>query len=661
MKKRISFLWVIVCLLGYSPQVQAQTSGEAYFTQANSLLRKSNCEDAEKAMKLYNRAKKEDVHLRSDCDKRIKKCLTIIKKGCSVALKLSTDSVMIPYQGGDYQVGILSSKNWNIQGLQDWIKTESFDKNSLILKCRDQNNSTLPRVSNLTIKSGEYLRQLKVIQAGREEYVKPDATTLSFPSSGNVENLDIESNVKWDVTSIPSWCKVEKGDSSIRIIVSPNDRVMERVDDIVIISPSGKNDVVIKLYQGAGEEHLTLSQNDIKLPSEGGKHYMKVYTDADNWFIGDFPNWLIVNRVGKDSICIESRKNIPNGQERSGSVQIRTDRQTAGVMVTQAARMAIDEIFGPKRVNGSNISLGITASYTMPFVSTSAGGDYVGSVVDYSLGNSTENASYTSAVGYSVGLFADIRLGRNSNIFLMPGINFTQMKYKNEFGLNTTYTMPYNSYQFMRGEVQNAYKEEYSHTMIEVPILVSYRIPVTNISHVQLNLGPVLNFGLTSKMELSGNTDSEQMHLYNRLTYERANNSNYLRHVAASADFNLYQSCVAWTESYTTGNVADINHHDIFTESPLKRINYGLRAGAAYEYAGLSFGIYYTMMLSNMANKGYWENKRWTVLNESDQVMTGYKQHIHTLEFKLAYTLRYLGQKKKKSEVSPSMSEILGR
>ena len=147
-------------------------------------------------------------------------------------------------------------------------------------------------------------------------------------------------------------------------------------------------------------------------------------------------------------------------------------------------------------------------------------------------------------------------------------------------------------------------------------------------------------------MEFSGNTDSEQMHLYNRYTNDRADNANYLRHVGANADFNLYQPCVSWKESYTTGNVADINHHDTFTESPLHRFNWGLRAGAAYEIAGLSFGLYYTMMLSNMANKVYWENKRWTVLNESNQVMTGYKQRIHTLEFKLAYTLRYLGMKK---------------
>jgi hypothetical protein len=559
-------------------------------------------------------------------------------------LELSTDVVEIPYQGGDYQVGVISSKNWDVDGLQEWINTESYDRGSLILQCRDQNNSTRERISNLMVKSGDLYKSLKVIQAARPEYIEVDATSLAFPSKGTTEQIGVESNAKWDVSSIPSWCRVEKGDSTIRIIVSPNDRIMERVDDIVIVSPN--KSVTIKIYQGAGDEKLTLSQNNIVFPAEGGKHYMKVYTDAENWFVGDFPSWINVQRISKDSICLVTGKNVANGEERSGSVQVKTDRQTAGIFVTQAARPAVDVIFGPKRINGSNFSVGISASYYMPFVNTTAGGDYVGSVVDYSLGNSSENASYKSATGYSFGLFADIRLYKN--IYLIGGVNFSQIKYKNEFGLNTTLKVPYNSYQYVKGEVQNSYTEEYSHTMIEVPILASYRFPINDISHVQLNLGPVLNFGMSSKMNFSGNSDSQTMHMYNQSTHTQVGNSNYLHQTSASSEFNLYQPCVAWTESYTTGNVADISHHDTFTDSPMHRFNWGLRAGAAYEIAGLSFGLYYTMMLSNMANDGYWSNKRWTVLNESDHVMGGYKHRIHTLEFKLAYTLRYLGQKNKK-------------
>ena len=645
MKKKGFTIWTVLALLGLPLSIYGQTSAEDLFIRANSLMKKGTCDEARKAIELYNRAKKADADLRSDCDKRILKCQAIIKKGCNVSLDLSTDIVEIPFQGGDYQVGIISQKDWNVDGLQEWIKTESIDKNKLILQCREQNNSTRERISNLTVKSGNLYKSLKVVQAARPEYIEVGATSLSFPPSGTAEVVNIESNAFWDVSSVPSWCKVEKEGNSIRIIVSPNDRVLERIDDIVIVSPN--KEVTIKIYQGAGEEHLALSQNNIVLPAEGGKHFMKIYTDADNWFIGDFPSWLNVVRVSSDSICIESGKNIPNGQERSGSVQVKTDRQTAGVMVTQAAREAADLIFpDSKIVGGRNFSIGVSASYDMPFVAASAGGDYVGSVVDYSLGNNQENASYKSAKGYNFGVFADMRLYKN--IFLMAGVNFTQIKYTNEFNLGTTLIIPRTSYQYLKGDVMNSYKEEYSHTMIEVPILASYRFKLNDASHVQLNLGPVLNFGISSKMKFSGNTDSGSMRLYYTGTNNRADNATYFHNTSASANFNLYQPCVLWTESYTTGNIADVPHHDEFNDSPLHRVNCGLRFGAAYEIAGVSFGLYYTAMLSNMANKGYWENKRWTVLNESNQIMTGYKQRIHTLEFKMAYTMRYLRLKRNK-------------
>ena len=644
MEQKKLFLLATVGLMSLSQQVLAQQkSGSDLFKQANTLLKKGSCNDARQAIDLYNEAKKTNTNLKQDCYDKILKCQTIIKKNCGApSLELSQNVVEIPYQGGESQVGVISAKKWDVAGAKEWISTRLGEKNSLVVSCLEPNNSTREREITLRVKSGDLYKSLQVIQAARPEYIEVGAQNLNFTSSGASEKISVESNAEWNVTSIPSWCRVEKGDSAIRIIVQPNDRVMERMDDIVIVSPN--KSVTIKIYQGAGDEQLTLSQNNIVLPGGGGKHYMKVYTDADNWFIGDFPNWINVSKVGTDSICIETGKNVPNGQERSGSVQIRTDRQVAGVMVTQAAREPIDVIWGDATlVRSRRISFGISASYDMPFLATSAGGDYVGSVVDYSLGNSTENASYTSKTGFSVGLFADMRLYRN--IFLIAGLNFTHIKYKNTFDLTTPYTMPH-TYQYLKGDVQNSYQEEYSHSMLEIPILASYRFKLNDVSHIQLNFGPVLNFGLSSKMKLTGNTDSETMHLYNKETNTLANNSNYIRHTATSADFNLYQPCVLWTESYTTGNVADVQHHDEFNASPLHRFNFGLRAGVAYEIAGISVGLYYTMMLTNMANKGYWENKRWTVLNESNTVMAGYKQRIHTLEFKLAYTLRYVGLNK---------------
>lgn len=644
---KVLLLMLVACLSMFSTVCSAQSCGEKL--RAASELKKAGIANNDigklnQAVYLFRQVSQCDPDMRSRCTKEVNAINKIIKS-LKPDLAISTSEVTIPYQGGARQIDVVSSGKWVVEGKNDWCDIEEFEGNSFAVKCLEANNDTRKKVANLMVKNGSIFKSIKVIQEGRPEYIEVGAQSLSFPAKGTEDDITIESNANWDVTSIPSWCKIEKKDDGIHIIVSPNDRVMERTDDIVIVSPS--KSVTIKIYQGAGEEHLTLSQNNLVFNSEGDVHYMKVYTDADNWFVGDYPNWMNVQRIGKDSIRIECGKNIPNGEPRSGSVQVRTDRQTAGVMITQSPRMAQDLIFpDSKLVGGRNFSLGVSASYYLPFVSASAGGDYVGSVLDYGLGTSAENASYKSAIGYSFGLFADIRLYKN--IFLMAGANFTQVKYKNEFNQNTIYTQPRSAYEYMKGELQNSYKEEYSHTMIEVPILASYRFKVNNVSHVQLNLGPVLNFGLSSKMKLSGNSDCETMKIYNNVTHQPSNNSNYLHHTAVNTEFNLYQPCVYWEEMYTSGNDAAVPHHDTFQEAPLNKFNCGLRFGVAYEWAGLSFGLSYTQMLTNMANKNYWDNERWTVLNVSDTTMKGYKHRINTLEFKLAYTLRYIKTKKSK-------------
>lgn len=636
MKTTRKVLLAAIGMIACSMQLNAQSCADLY-KRANSL---KNSKNYAEAITYYQRARDCDANLRTDCNKRIEYCRKHLPK-----LEISEQEIVIPYQGGDKNIEVTSTDKWKIDGMTEWCNTDAFDSKNFIVQCREANNSTRSKTATLMVKSGSLYKTVKVIQEGRPEYIEVGAQSLSFPAKGTEDDITIESNANWDVTSIPSWCKIEKKDDGIHIIVSPNDRVMERTDDIVIVSPS--KSVTIKIYQGAGEEHLTLSQNNLVFNSEGDVHYMKVYTDADNWFVGDYPNWMNVQRIGNDSIRIECGKNIPNGEPRSGSVQVRTDRQTAGVMITQSPRMAQDLIFpDSKLVGGRNFSLGVSASYYLPFVSASAGGDYVGSVLDYGLGTSAENASYKSAIGYSFGLFADIRLYKN--IFLMAGANFTQVKYKNEFNQNTIYTQPRSAYEYMKGELQNSYTEDYTHTMIEVPILASYRFKVNNASHVQLNLGPVLNFGLSAKMKLSGNSDCETMKIYNNVTHQPINNSNYLHHTAVNTEFNLYQPCVYWEEMYTSGNDAAVPHHDTFQEAPFSKFNCGLRLGVAYEWAGLSFGLSYTQMLTNMANKNYWDNERWTVLNVSNITMKGYKHRLNTLEFKLAYTLRYIKTKKSK-------------
>ena len=640
--KRLVLMCGIMCMLSFTAKAQ---DCDEKFEQAQKYekqgLQAKSAEQLEKAISLYRQLSQCDPDLKGDCEKRISKLKKSIES-FNVDLSISTAEVVIPFQGGGKQIDVVTNGKWVIEGESDWFKTEIFKNNSFAINCEEANNECRDRITTLKVKSGETYKSLKVIQEGRPEYIDVEAESLRAPSQGSEQNITIQSNAKWNVRSVPSWCKVEKEDDAIHIIVLPNERQTERGADIIIDSPN--KSVTIKLIQNGGEEELSLSQNNLKVPSEGGERRIKVYTNADNWYIGDYPHWMHATRIGNDSICIKFDKNVPNMGVREGGLVVRTDLQQVDVHVSQDAMLMKDIVMPYSTVvGGRNVSFGVSASYYMPFIAASAGGDYVGSVHDYGLGTTDENVSFQSRTGFSFGMFADIRLYKN--IFMTAGINYTEIKYTNSFNHTTPYQRSLN-YETLKGEVQNSYTERYAHKMIEVPVLASYRFKVNEISQVQLSLGPVMNFGLDATMNFSGNTDGDRLHKYSsQPPYQLTDGGNYFRHTSTNTDFNLYQPCVLWTEMFTEGNDQPVTHHDEFNCAPLNKFNCGLRLGVSYEWAGIAIGVSYTNMITNMAQKNYWDNERWTVLNHSSVTMKGYSQHINTLEFKLAYTLRYLNSK----------------
>lgn len=635
-KGLVKSLVCLAMLLGSGVQAFGQSCDEL-FQRANSLRHNGNYAEA---IEYYQRVKNcGDASFRKDCDKWMKWCRERLPR-----LTLSESVVRIPYQGGDKLVGVSASGKWVVNGNNlDWCSTETGNK-GLVVQCREPNNSLREKITTLTVKSGSLFKTLKVIQAARPEYLEVSSQKLSFPAKGTMEEVNVETNAKWEISSVPSWCKVERDSSRIRIIVGANDRTVERDDQIVIESPT--HTVIIKISQGAGDEHLTLSHSDLKLPADGDTHYVKVYTDAGNWFVGDYPDWCDVRRIGKDSLRIHVGKNVPNGESRLGSVKVRTDRQTVGVFVEQEPRMPQDLIFPEgKVVAGCDVSFGVTAGYLFPMVGPSAGGGFVGSAVNYSLCDKSENASYSSQAGFTAGAFADIRLYKN--IFLTAGLNYTYYKYKNAFSQPTTLYVAQAGQNYLSGTVQNSYEELYKHSLIEIPLIASYRFKLGATSHVQVNLGPVLSYGLSAKLTLAGNTDSESMLTYNSVTHQPVNPNAYTPwHTALNGEMDLFGKTADWKQAYTEVGVSEISLHDEFPAAPFKRFNCGLQVGAAYELSGLSFGLSYTAMLTNMANSGYWDTKRWAILYEGKGVMSGYKQRIHSLQVKVAYTFRYKNKRK---------------
>ena len=633
-------LLLLCALLTVYSQANAQSCKDL-FRDANQLVQDGKLEKAKtKYQQVVNCG---DNFYLPDSKERIKWIDRVLHKpNKAKPFAISENEIIIPYQGGQDVITVDGEGSWTASVSNTgtgWCKIKR-DKGKVYV-ISDANENSVERTCEISISMGGKTKKVKVKNDKAPEILMPAVENVTFPSKGETSTVDILSNTDWKITEAPGWVVTSKEDGKVTLTAQANGDNKERKAEIKIESTSKA--VIINIYQGAGLDHLAFSKNDLHFGPDGGDEYINVYTDADDWQFGDFPHWCQVSKVADNLIRVHCTPNDPININREASVNVTTGKQTLGINVSQEAKpfVAVIPDFG---IGGRAISFGVSAGYIIPVISTSSGGNYTGSVVNYALGNNLENASYSVSGGFNIGAFADIRLYKN--FYLKAGLEFTHYSYKNEFNKNVERRILQTSQYYLGGQTENNYKEEYTLNQLEIPVLASYRIATSRISHVQLNVGPVIYYGLSAKMKLSGNTDTETLHAYKytnlQYTNQLYNNSTYSSHYAGSGELDLYGKHFDYTETYTMGNNADLTKSYDLDSSPFNRLNFGIRMGAAFEYAGVSLGVEYNLMLTNMADKKFWESDRLTIFDQTPgMVMSGYKQHNSYLGIKLAYTFRY--------------------
>lgn len=582
-----------------------------------------------------------------DSEKRIAWIDRVLRKPSTAKpFSLSDNKVVIPYQGGQDVITVDGNGSWTAfvnDKSVGWCKIKKEKGKIYIVSEANENNTD--RSCKVVVRMGGKTRTVVVKNEKAPEMLVPSVENLTFPYKGETNTVEIRSNTNWKVTDVPGWVVSTKENGKIKLTALANDNNVERSAEIKV--ESSTKTVIINLYQGAGLDHLAFSKNDLHFGPDGGDEYVQILTDAQDWRFGDFPHWCQVTKVADNLLKIHCTPNEPINLNREASVNVTTGKQTLGINVCQEAKplVAVIPNFG---IGGRAISFGISAGYLFPNIINSSGGDFTGSVVNYALGDNRENASYKSSGGFNIGLFADIRIYKN--FYLKPGVEFTHYKYKNYFsGDVEIFTLGDTKNYYFKGNAQNQYQESYTFNEIEIPVIASYRIPVTKISHLQINIGPTIRYGLFAKMKISGNTDANKMGSYKIVNNQRTDivysqglttSLNY----SGSGELNLYKSCMKYRETYSDEFLTNgvIPKDCDLEDSPLKKLNFGARLGVSYEYAGISFGMEYNIMLSNAANEKYWNSERWRIFDKgADVLMSGYKQRNNYFSVKIGYTFRY--------------------
>ena len=582
-----------------------------------------------------------------DSEKRIAWIDRVLRKPSTAKpFSLSDNKVVIPYQGGQDVITVDGNGSWTAfvnDKSVGWCKIKKEKGKIYIVSEANENN--IDRSCEVVVRMGGKTRTVVVENEKAPEILVPSVENLTFPYKGETNTVEIRSNTNWKVTDVPGWVVSTKENGKIKLTALANDHNVERSAEIKV--ESSTKTVIINLYQGAGLDHLAFSKNDLHFGPDGGDEYVQILTDAQDWRFGDFPHWCQVTKVADNLLKIHCTPNEPINLNREASVNVTTGKQTLGINVCQEAKplVAVIPNFG---IGGRAISFGISAGYLFPNIINSSGGDFTGSVVNYALGDNRENASYKSSGGFNIGLFADIRIYKN--FYLKPGVEFTHYKYKNYFsGDVEIFTLGDTKNYYFKGNAQNQYQESYTFNEIEIPVIASYRIPVTKISHLQINIGPTIRYGLSAKMKISGNTDANKMGSYKIVNNQRTDivysqglttSLNY----SGNGELNLYKSRVKYSETYSDEFLTNgvIPKDCDLEDSPLKKLNFGARLGVSYEYAGISFGMEYNIMLSNAANEKYWNSERWRIFDKgADVLMSGYKQRNNYFSVKIGYTFRY--------------------
>ena len=640
-KTKITLTFISVILLFANASVTAQDCNSLY-RKGHDLRHKEKYDDALKSFEQVENCGDSTLVKESKYwtqwinDNRPQK-----GKSGSGEFRLSRNKVTIPSQGGEYSVRVQGPGKWTFTLESDWCKAWRSG-NLLKISCENENESLSERTARIEVECGSQRKTIIVTNDGAPETLRSSANELTFSAEGESDEVEVVANTDWDILEVPVWIDVKKSETSIRFNVKANTQNIEREAHIRLETPS-KLTTIINIYQesNALNEKLSFSKNDLTFNEDGGEETVRIITDASAWNIGSCPSWIQLARIGNDSLRIRCYPNDPVGLIRGGSVNITTGNQSFGINVAQAAKPIV-ALLPRDGIGGRALSLSVNAGYIMPMISASASG-FMGRVVNYGLGSNAEEASYTAGGGVSFGLHADIRIYRN--VYLMAGLNFMQYSYKNKFEANVYRSIYQTERYYLAGNTQNVYDEKYKMSFLEMPVLLSYRLPVTrNESHVQFNLGPVLSYGLSAKMDISGYTSSQATYYYaieeGKMTDHLYDQTPHPLQDKGNGDFDLYGKSVSYSTTDATGKQTDRSAN--FDEAPLKRLNFGARVGVAYEWRGISLGVEYTYMFSNMANSKYWEGTRWRIFDQNTPtVMTGYKQRNHYLGIKLGYTFRY--------------------
>lgn len=253
--------------------------------------------------------------------------IAIIKKASEISISISNTEISFKPSGGNEKIYITTnSKTYSIDLLPNWCTVQKFD-NYFVISCSNNYQNAL-RSDYFTVKAGDKAIRINIKQEGspkvKENKIEVSRSNLFFPYEGNSsETIYVTTNSEYfDISLVPSWCKVTKFSNYITVSCEKNESNQTRNDWFKISIYNKEVKIYVSQSENPQQNKTSVSSpktvkrmnsfSSIGFQSGQIAKYGILYETGGKKFIG-FHMSLRTSNTPEDEIL--NGENVPNKNE----------------------------------------------------------------------------------------------------------------------------------------------------------------------------------------------------------------------------------------------------------------------------------------------------------------------------------------------------------
>ena len=249
-------------------------------------------------------------------------------------LQLDKYELTFPHHGGSNQVIVNANVTWTAISNDSWISVTKNDAGTAVAVEIQRNAKIESRQGSFTIHGVEKTYTINVNQEAAPEELQPNSLELYFPYYGGSNQVLVNSNVNWSVSSESPWISVKKNDigTAITVELQSNEYANSRKGTIII---KGVNLIcTVSVTQAGASEQLQLNRTELSFPPHGGSDQVIVSANTD-WSVSSDVTWISTEKNDINTAFAVIVEPNTTTESKNGIILVRGATKTSVVKVTQ--------------------------------------------------------------------------------------------------------------------------------------------------------------------------------------------------------------------------------------------------------------------------------------------------------------------------------------